>query len=251
MKKYKLILGLLISAVSLTALFQNCSGSKFLTSSNSLEQVASSTDLALTENFSDQGATEYCVDDRVYPRDYQNSCETKLKFSDSSVGDGNKVTQIVQSIRNAGAGLKGCTGPIASYNTGCMNDSEFQLMTKAWGSSSYNASSDTYATSMDVSTYNWPFTKYFTRYILSNGTRTEVIFEPSIKITVAPEPAPQPAPIEVCTKIGKLVWVYTDPEACVGPTPAPAPIGQSCSNIGEKRTNPCGTATCLVQSVCQ
>lgn len=251
MKNYKLISGLLISGVSLTVLFQNCSGSKFLTSSNSLEQVSSSTGLVSGENFSDEGATEYCVDNRIYPHGYQNSCETKLKFSDSSVGDGNKVTLVAQSIKGAGAGLKGCTGPIANYHTGCVNDSEFQLMTNAWGNSSYNSAMDTYSTSMDVSANNWPFTKYFTRFILSDGTRTEVIFEPSIKITVAPEPAPQPVPIEACTKIGKLVWVYTDPDFCVGPTPAPAPIGQSCSNQGEKRTNPCGTATCQVQSVCQ
>lgn len=247
MKNYKLILGLLVSGVSLTVLFQNCSGSKFASSSGTLEDVASPNRLVSAQNFRNEGATEYCVDDRVYPAGYQNSCETKLKFSDSSIGDGNKVTLIVQSIKGAGAGLKGCTGPIANYNTGCVNDSEFQLMTQAWGNSSYNASSDTYSTSMDVSTYNWPFTKYFTRYILSDGTRTEVIFDPVVKVTVVPQPAPQ----EVCTKIGKLVWVYTDPQACVGPTPAPAPIGQGCSNQGEKRTNPCGTATCQVQSVCQ
>jgi hypothetical protein len=251
MRNYKLILGLLVSGVSLTVLFQNCSGSKFTSSSGALEDVASPNRLVASPNFRDQGTAEYCVDDRVYPQGYQNSCETKLKFSDSSRGDGHKLTLVAQSVKGAGAGLKGCTGPIANYNTGCVNDSEFQLITKAWGSSSYNASSDTYSTSMDVSTYIWPFTKYFTRYILSDGTRTEVIFEPILKSTAAPEPVQQPSPQEVCTKIGKLVWVYTNPEACVGPTPAPAPIGQSCSNQGEKRTNPCGTATCQVESVCQ
>ncbi len=48
----------------------------------------------------------------------------------------------------------------------------------------------------------------------------------------------------VTTPAETLKWVYTNPTACVGPTPAPAAIGSACSPAGTTASNSCGTATC-------
>lgn len=150
---------------------------------------------------------------------------------DSSLGNGSIVTRLTEKIYNAKAGLKGCTGIIANYNTVCLNDSDFIFITSAaaWGATSYDAARDIYSVDRDITSYNWPMTTYFTRYIAADGSRKEFIFTPKTLVLAAP---------------ARLQWVFTNPQACVGPTPAPAPIGQSCTVDGETKTNACGTATC-------
>lgn len=45
-------------------------------------------------------------------------------------------------------------------------------------------------------------------------------------------------------KSSSLKWVYTKIQACVGPTPAPAPQGKACAPAGLTASNECGTMTC-------
>lgn len=154
-----------------------------------------------------------------------------MVLEDSTVGNGSTLTRLTQKVYNAKPGLKGCTGVIANYNSTCLKDSDYILITSAaaWGANAYNAAADVYSVDMDISTYNWPATTYFSRYIAADGSRREFIFTPGRELQAKP---------------ARLQWVYTNPQSCVGPTPAPAPIGESCSTEGDTRSNACGTATC-------
>lgn len=101
-----------------------------------------------------------------------------LTFLDNSIGNGTVITRIVMSLTGVGsAGLRGCTGAMSSYATACRNDSDFVLITGQdnW---SYSAVGDTYLTNADVTRFGFPFTQYFSRYILPNGLKTEVVFTP-------------------------------------------------------------------------
>lgn len=154
---------------------------------------------------------------------------TPLSFSveDSSVGNGTVITRLTQVIRSGGVGLRGCTALMSAYNTNCLSESDFILITSAnaWGPNSYDSVTNTYSVDMDVSTRGFPFQTYFTRYILADGTRKEITFTPRLVSS-------------------GLKWVQTKFKSCIGPTPPPAPIGSACSVAGETVTNECGTATC-------
>lgn len=154
-----------------------------------------------------------------------------MVLEDSTVGNASTLTRLKQKIYNAKAGLKGCTGVMANYNAVCLKDSDYILITSAgaWGANAYDAAMDVYSVDMDITSFNWPMTTYFTRYIAADGSRREFIFTPGR---------------EFQTKPARLQWVYTNPQACVGPTPPPATIGESCSVQGDTRSNACGTATC-------
>ncbi|KYG62962.1 hypothetical protein AZI87_17020 [Bdellovibrio bacteriovorus] len=157
-----------------------------------------------------------------------------ILFRDSSSGNGSYLTRVVQVLSGVGgAGLRGCTALMSNYNVYCLKDSEFRVVggsdDKQW---SYNPSTDTYSANFDVTNWGWPHQEYFTRYILPNGNRLEIRFYPGRTYTAGPAPYSGPK------------WVMTVEKACLGPTPAPAPIGQACSVRGQTLSNACGTATC-------
>ncbi len=209
----------LVALASSIVLFQNCSNQNFGAADLSSATLGSKID-------SDNNSI---VDDARTGSSTNNAAN--LRVYDSSVGNGSVITQLIQRIEGGGPGLKGCTGVIANYNTVCTKDSEFILITSAaaWGASAYNSASNVYSVNQDVSSFGWPQTTYFTRYILADGSRTEVTFSPAVQVTI---------------KLPRLQWVRTHSQACIGPTPSPAPIGQPCSVEGDTRTNACGTATC-------
>ncbi len=156
-----------------------------------------------------------------------SAAKPPFAFVDSSLGNGSVVTLLSEKVTGAGPGLRGCTGLMSYYALNCLHDSDFVSITSAsaWGPNSYNAATDTYSVSMNVTARGFPYKSYFTRYILADGTRKEVTFTPTLAS-------------------GSLTWVYTNPTFCVGPTPAPADIGSACSVSGQTATNACGTATC-------
>lgn len=201
-------------------LFQNCSGDGFQSqAAAALSQTSGSN--TQSSNLASNG------NGMAAP----TTVAATMVLEDASVMNSTVVTRIKQKIYNAHAGLLGCTGTIANYNSVCLKDSDFILITSAgaWGANAYNAATDVYSVDMDVSAYGWPATTYFTRYIAADGSRREFIFTPGK---------------EFQTKPARLQWVFTNPQACIGPSPGPAPIGESCSIQGETRSNACGTATC-------
>lgn len=213
-----------IAFASSILLFQNCSNQNF--GAQDLSSVTSLGSKAGSDSF---GSGSSVVDTTRTGTSTNNAAN--LRVYDSSFGDGSKLTQLTQRIEGGGAGLRGCTGIIANYNTVCTKDSDFILITSAaaWGANAYNAGSDVYSVDRDIAALGWPQTTYFTRYILADGSRTEVTFAPAMKFS---------------NKLPRLQWVRTKSQACVGPTPAPAPEGQPCSVEGDSRSNACGTAVC-------
>lgn len=211
-------LAVLCTLATTAFFFQNCSNKGFETTSLSSQSGTSGNQFASSGDFEDSNQSS-------------GSIAANLSIEDHSVGNGTVVTRLTQKIHGAKAGLKGCTGIIANYNSVCLNESEFIFITSsaAWGANAYDASSDVYSVDIDVSAQGWPQTTYFTRYIAADGSRKEVTFTPAVNAQQA---------------IARLQWVLTHPRACVGPTPAAAPLGESCSNEGETRTNECGTVTC-------
>lgn len=209
-----------LGALATTAFFfQNCSNKGFETTNLSSRSGTSNNQFSSSDDFEDSEEQS------------SGSIAAGLSIEDHSVGNRTIVTRLTQKIHGAKAGLKGCTGTMANYNTVCLNDSDFIFITSsaAWGANAYDAASDVYSVDADVSANGWPHTTYFTRYIAADGSRKEVTFTPAVSVQQA---------------IARLQWVLTQPKACIGPTPAAAPLGESCSNEGETRTNECGTVTC-------
>lgn len=204
-------LGFIFSSV----VFLGCSPLKFQSAKLQAPVAANETSLAST-------ATVPVVTDPAAAID-------TFSVTDASSGDGRIVVRINQNINGAGPSLRACTGPISAINRGCLVDSDFSMLTDNWGLNSYNAEKDAYVFNRDVSADGYPFQEYFTRLILADGSRRIFKFKPALVVAAS-----------------VLKWVYTNPQACVGPTPAAAPIGQSCAVLNEARTNACGTVTCLM-----
>lgn len=210
---------ILASFATTVFLFQNCSNKSFDSSDLSSASLSGS-------KVAHDDVVTFEIDNRAPSN---SNSAASIQVFDNSLGDGNIVTRVQQKIRGGKAGLRGCTGPMSAYYTGCQKDSEYVLITTAWGAGSYDAANDIYSTDQDVSAQRWPFTQYFTRYIAADGSRTEVTFAPKVVVEVKP---------------ARLQWVRTTSTACIGPTPSPAEIGASCSVEGDTRSNACGVATC-------
>lgn len=102
-----------------------------------------------------------------------------FSFEDSSYGNGTVVTRLVQTIKGAGKNVRACTNPIRFINSACKKDSDFALLTQAWGEAYYKVIGDVWIVNLDVSTKGYPFEDYFTRFILPDGTTKIVTFKPS------------------------------------------------------------------------
>lgn len=196
-------------------LFQNCSGKTGFDSVSNSSSALENSNLNASNNLNSNLNLN------------STNSKTTFRIEDESEGDGQILIRVKQRIIGAGSGLRACTGLFSNYSNGCTKDSEFQLLDEAWPNS-YNAATDIYSTDGDVSAYGWPHAKYFTKFKLANGEIRDATFEP------------------VAIQVQKsLKWVFTLVQACVGPTPAAAPVGQACTTEGEAKSNACGTVTCL------
>lgn len=224
-KQFTARLALFVLFSATIVMFQNCSNKGF-ESSGSLNVSQSGTLASSQESVQ---PSQSVSESSAAPADIASG----LVVQDSSWGYNGVVYRVKQTIRGGKAGLRGCTSTMARYSVDCLSDSQFILITsaQAWGANAYNSSTDTYSVDMDVKANGWPMTTYFTRYIAADGSRKEVTFTPAVNSAAA--------------SALKLQWVFTEYTACAGPSPAPAPIGESCSREGETKTNACGTATCL------
>ena len=209
----------LASAIMLLS-FQNCSSqSQFEAASGGL--TMNSTDKS--ESNSEQGTVVAC------PAIYR----MPVVFSDKSESNGQVVTKFIQTVSNAPEDLRACTTLAANAGTNCVKDSDFVSLKGAWGASSYNAATRTFTTNQDVAQHGYPAQQYISRFKFADAKCYDELMDfsytPSVKATMA---------------IARLQWVRTTVKACVGPTPSPAPIGQSCQVEGQVASNECGTATC-------
>lgn len=171
--------------------FQNCSQTGFnlagsSTSSSSTKSTASSwgSDGAVSPGSSASAASSSFGDTSVSnPANLgSGAAGANVYFYDASIGNASYLLQFSQKIVGVGgAGLRGCTNPIANYNSACLNDSDFRDVASQVGWS-YNSSSDTYSLSLDVSSYNYPQGSYFSRFILPNGKKVDVKFKPVVHL---------------------------------------------------------------------
>ena len=107
------------------------------------------------------------------------STAVPFRAEDFSYGDGVIIKQIHQKIYGVGFEAKACTNPMSQYNNACKNISDFRPLKEAWGAGAYDATNDIWTINSDISANRYPFTNYFSRFILSNGAQKEAQFTPS------------------------------------------------------------------------
>lgn len=105
-----------------------------------------------------------------------------IGFTDSSTSNGSIVTRFVTRVTGLGPNAKGCTGTQASKSAGgqvpCSIDAHFVTLTSQSGWS-YSAETDTYSIDMDVSSYGFPDTGYFSVFMTSGGVKVEKQWTPT------------------------------------------------------------------------
>jgi hypothetical protein len=158
-------------------------------------------------------------------------------YEDTSYGNGSSIIFLRTKIIGLGADVKACTNPIATIHKACSLEKDFVYLKDASGWT-YNSSTDTYSINLDISFSGYPHVNYFTKLISANGKRYTVFFEP----VQGGASSSQKSGVSASSS---WKWTYTEYKFCVGPTPSPAPIGQSCGVYGQTVTNACGTATCM------
>lgn len=107
----------------------------------------------------------------------EGTIASRIVLHDLSYGNGEFILQVTQQVIGGQAGLRACSGFDSNVNTSCLKDSDFISF------GTYNKATDTYSMDADVSAYKWPQTRYFTRFLASDGSKVTITWTPKTGVT--------------------------------------------------------------------